>query len=244
MYAQTAAAMGDDASSKRQMPAAAIDRKRVVQATAAGEDVQVTFGDGAIFSFHALWLRDACRDEGLVKSAAGERILHKIPMQTLATTTPAALVMTTSLVTPENGGVRMEWSDGAAGTFEGGMLRAYAPSAAMPVGKSPPTEEAEIDVSWLAPYTGLPGAPAPLLEQLRLCYGPAAPDPGPAYVELQYEHVMTEAGNLELLRTVTRDGAVKIVGAPNPSEPQLHELADFCFNGLQVRSCSVARLDA
>lgn len=44
---------------------------------------------------------------------------------------------------------------------------------------------------------------------------------------------MTEEGNLEMFEVVMRDGAVKIVGAPDPGEPRLHELADFCFNGLQ-----------
>eukprot|EP01047_Picozoa_sp_COSAG01_P003012 COSAG01_NODE_86_length_27623_cov_39.847224_2_plen_582_part_00 len=216
----------------------------VVQATAEGEDVQVSFGDGATFKFHALWLRDACRDESLVKAEAGERILHRIPLETLRcgggpTATASLLATTATATTGSTQRLRMEWSDGCAGDFTADLLRAYAPSVAMPVAepagdnRGARTLPPAVDVSWLAPYTGLPAAPAPSLDQIQLAYGPASAAPGPAYAELRYEHVMTEAGNLELLQTVLRDGAVKIVGAPRPGEAQLHELADFCFNGLQ-----------
>ena len=44
-----------------------------------GKAVDVSFGSGATYRFHALWLRDACRDEAHVAAAAGERILMMLP---------------------------------------------------------------------------------------------------------------------------------------------------------------------
>jgi len=125
-------------------------RKVVSAATADGEDVKVEFADGATYIYHALWLRDACRDEELVKTAAGERILHKTPLETLPPIAPAALVISGTHCT-EGGGVHMEWSDGTAGEFQGDMLRAYAPSVALCATDAPLDEAGDVDVGWLAP---------------------------------------------------------------------------------------------
>jgi hypothetical protein len=42
-----------------------------------GKQLQVAFSDGSAFELHGLWLRDACRDDHVVSSQAGERFLDR-----------------------------------------------------------------------------------------------------------------------------------------------------------------------
>ena len=44
-----------------------------------GKEAEIRFGDGSAFAFHALWLRDSCRDAAHVEGE-GERVLAASPL--------------------------------------------------------------------------------------------------------------------------------------------------------------------
>ena len=96
-----------------------------------GKAVDVSFGSGATYRFHALWLRDACRDEAHVAAAAGERILTATPVGPLhEMCDPAALRATA--VGVADGRLDVSWNGGATASsmLDGAALFELAPAVA------------------------------------------------------------------------------------------------------------------
>ena len=142
-----------------------------------GKTVRVQFDDKSCFAFHALWLRDACRDDHHVVRVAGERQL---------TATAAMLakpddLVATSIDMTEDGGLTVRW--GGDGTMVGGVdnsvedstftsafLHSYADVVAKPLAAKPAPWRRP-DLEWLRPYTGYPDAQAPLPGSTRLPLG-------------------------------------------------------------------------
>ena len=190
--------------------------------TSASHDkdtVDLVFGDGGKFRFHALWLRDACRDENFVKNAAGERILHKT---LLVEGVKGVEINEVSI----NDGNRLELHlvNEEKCSFDAEMLRAYAPEVAMKLAANTP----EDSIEWLRPFTGISNAPAP--RDLDLW---TATD-GVDIPVMVYDEVMTPEGNLKLLKELLAGaGCCKISKAPVPGEDALHEFANYVCNGLQ-----------
>ena len=60
---------------KPTIASAALKHTTIVSVSHDKDTVDVRFADDCSFRFHTLWLRDACRDEQFVKTAAGEKIL-------------------------------------------------------------------------------------------------------------------------------------------------------------------------
>jgi len=203
------------------------DEVSAATVTAKGEDVRFDFKDGAAFHFHALWLRDACRDDEFVKNSAGERILANTP---IVAGVPD-VVVATSVTTEEDGkSVLLSWNDGKKGSFGSKFLRAYASVCAEPVFDGIGTERTyAVDTDWLMPFSGLPDAVGQQAHQIDLWTARS----GPQFKTISFEDAMTLEGNLRLLENVIRDGVVKVTGIPNSGEKALHEFAKFAVGGLQ-----------
>lgn len=203
---------------------------QTVAATDGGDGLDVTFRDGAAFRFHALWLRDACRDDAFIAVKAGERILGQTQI-VLGTSLDIRVVR--SGVEDSGQVVRVEWDTQECGAFDSDMLRAYANVAAEQLAK--PTlfprlqNDVAKDISWLRPFLGLPDALAPRPSSLNLWKGPE----GVTFKEFAWDHIMTPEGNLELLKTLFVDGVAKVYGAPSGGQDRLHEFANHCVGGLQ-----------
>eukprot|EP00933_Yihiella_yeosuensis_P035332 TRINITY_DN2885_c3_g1_i1.p1 TRINITY_DN2885_c3_g1~~TRINITY_DN2885_c3_g1_i1.p1 ORF type:complete len:456 (-),score=73.45 TRINITY_DN2885_c3_g1_i1:267-1634(-) len=184
--------------------------------------VDVKFQDGAAYRFHALWLRDACRDTPFLKKDAGERILATTP---LVSGVSADLTATSTEISGTD--LCVQWSDGQQGKFDHQFLRAYADRVAKPLEKA--EYKPSVDVSWLIPYSGLPGQPGPKASDLNLfTNGPNFKIP-----EFTHEKCMTSEGNLDMIKSLLVDGVVKVTSVPNPSEEALHHFCNVCFAGLQ-----------
>ncbi len=190
-----------------------------------GEYVDVAFEGGSKYRFHAEWLRDACRDENFVKNAAGERLLHKIQ---LVLGTPADIKASEVEVVP-NGMLEITFDNGEVCTYAAEMLQAYARMCAKHL-SGPSINHADID--WLLPFNGVPEAEGPNPDSIRLWRGQQQ-DGGEIPI-IQWSHVMTKEGNLEMLKHLFGGhGAVRIKGVTEPGVPTLHKFIDFTCGGLQ-----------
>jgi len=187
----------------------------------------VRFEDGSTFRFHALWLRDACRDAHHVSTKAGERILAQTP---ISTGCPVDLTATTAQ-TKEGGGLLLHWSDGGTeSSYSGDFLRAYADTVAQSLNGAGRSRSAT-DVDWLRPYSGLPGVPAPGNEQLDLWRnGPGEAD----FPRLTRASLTKPEVNLEFMRLLMRHGVVVVDDVPDAEGAHaLHDFCSACLGGLQ-----------
>ena len=188
-----------------------------------GDFVDISFDGGSCYRFHAEWLRDACRDENFVKNAAGERLLHRIQ---LVKGTPSDIKCASAEIDPD-GVLHVTFDSEETCTFTAEMLQAYASKCAKHLG-GPQIKHA--DIEWLLPFNGVPEARGPKPESLSLWRG----QNGGEIPIIQWSHVMTPEGNLEMLKHLLGGhGAVKIKGAPNPGAPELHRFIDYTCGGLQ-----------
>lgn len=214
---------------RRQKSSAAILASTVQSAVAEGPNVNLSFKDGATYRFHALWLHDACRDPSYVSKAAGERILAMDPVVTQC---PAGLMPKTISI-EDSGMLRISWDNEnlADSTFDGEFLRTYAPI----VGKKLNTVEetadpVEVDVSWLRPYSGFPGTQAPDVSQMRLWKN----DLNVLFGRYSYPSLKNAGVNLDMMKSLVRDGAVIIQDVPEAKGPEyLNEFTEEHAGALQ-----------
>ena len=95
----------------------------ITRASPNADCVDICFDDGTQYKFHALWLRDACRDDTFVAVTAGERILSQT---SVVQGLDPELCATTVTVDDDRKGATVAWSDGQSGRFESQFLRSYA----------------------------------------------------------------------------------------------------------------------
>mmetsp|Transcript_88660 Transcript_88660/g.271437 ORF Transcript_88660/g.271437 Transcript_88660/m.271437 type:complete len:489 (-) Transcript_88660:188-1654(-) len=181
----------------------------VASVHASGRSVDVYFEDGAAFRFHAIWLRDACRDAAHVSQAAGERLL---PASAVVAGCRFDLRASAAKLDAE-GKVRVEWDDALSrdSIFDPAFLRTYAGAIAKPLeGQS---TAAEVDVEWLRPYSGYPGVRAPRAEDQRLWAGS-----GDDFERFDFGSLADPAANLEMMRALLRDGAIVVQDMPDVAD--------------------------
>merc|ERR1712176_830312 len=100
---------------------------KVAGAEASSEDaVRVSFADGSEYEFHAIWLRDACRDETFVKNAAGEKRLELTLLNGGIDALEAVKVSKAS-VAEEGESLEVSFKSGEIANFTSKLLTAYAP---------------------------------------------------------------------------------------------------------------------
>lgn len=199
---------------------------------AAGDHVDVGFSDGSAYRFHALWLRDACRDSAHVDDVSGERILTVSPVGPDGFS-PAGLQAVGAELDDAGSELKLWWNDDvsttAASTFSARFLRSYADAVALSLEKAPAVDDGVPDLSWLAPYSGFPDAPAPRAEQMALWEAD-----GVAFPTCEYEEIMSKPEvQLAALKDLLRIGAVVVDGCPTPGVPALHAFTDEVLGGLQ-----------
>ncbi|KAJ1444484.1 hypothetical protein M885DRAFT_552825 [Pelagophyceae sp. CCMP2097] len=204
-----------------------------------GSGVEVKFADGAAFLFHALWLRDACRDSSHVAAAAGERILTATPVGPAGERVdPVALRAVAVEATEMSLSLRWSGADSpiTESVLDAAALRLYAPAVAralhVPAGDAAHGEWPD----WLAPYTGFPGALA--AESYVSYYGDArAEGAAPFPRTFEYEALMaggSAAEQLELIRTTLECGAAMVTGVPDEeSGVALRRFVSAALGGLQ-----------
>mmetsp|Transcript_90089 Transcript_90089/g.280442 ORF Transcript_90089/g.280442 Transcript_90089/m.280442 type:complete len:461 (+) Transcript_90089:67-1449(+) len=199
----------------------------VCRAEAQGQDVDVSFQDGSAFRFHALWLRDACRDSYYVSARAGEKILSRTP---LGAKCPADLAAV-SAAARDDGGLDVQWSDGSVqSSFSADFLRAYAGEVAKPIAPEPSGSAAD-DVQWLRPYSGIPGILAPPQADMDLWVnGPEGAD----FPRVSRAALERPEGNLAFLKDLMRHGVVVVEDVPEAEDSSvLLDFAKSCLGGLQ-----------
>ena len=201
-----------------------------------GKTVRVQFEDKSTFAFHSLWLRDACRDDRHVVKVAGER---QLTATAAMLATPASLVATSLKVT-EDGGLTVWWGgdstmvggvDNTVGdsVFTSAFLHAYADVVAKPLTPKPTAGKRE-DLEWLRPYTGYPDAKAPLPGTTTPWTNADIEAKRFQFTTMQYDDVLQPAGNLDLLKTLMRDGVVLVDNVPSTDDAAL--LNDFAYRAL------------
>ena len=92
-----------------------------------GKEAEIRFSDGSAFAFHALWLRDSCRDAAHVEGE-GERVLTASP---LVSRLPLDIGIKDINLEANGSKLSVAWDLGAVekSTFDAGLLRALAPFA-------------------------------------------------------------------------------------------------------------------
>eukprot|EP00466_Bigelowiella_natans_P018793 jgi/Bigna1/81181/fgenesh1_pg.78_\ len=224
-----------------------------------GEFVDVAFkGEAnAAFRFHALWLRDACRDEQSVAGVSGERNLAVSPVGPFSAVDLKSIRASAADVLP-SGDVVVHWTSGdvvSFSKFSGEALRAYANVVAQPIERvvqgggeeaggpsslsssessSSPSSPLEL-LEFLEPYTGFPDAQGPDLnnaEHINLWRGKEAD-----IKRFDYADVLDKSDvNLALLKAALVDGAALIENVPDDEEKGGEVLREFvyeAFGGLQ-----------
>jgi len=215
-------------------------RPCVTQAVAAGQSVKFKFTDGSEYKFHALWLRDACRDDTHVSAAAGERILKET-----AIVKGVGAGLEAQSVQVENGKVRIKWSDANSedSAFDGDFLRTYAALVAKPV-TVPESLKCEnmtkdVDVKWLEPYSGYPGVKAPPVADMKLWTGSDGGDfPRFSMPELA---ARTDV-QLDLMKALVRHGCVIVEDMPDTDDAEI--LKDFATTYVGALQKDPAREEA
>ena len=214
---------------------------------AEGKTVDITFVDGSAFRFHSLWLRDACRDDEHVAGHAGERYLTATPVGPSGVR-PDLLGAKEATVGSDGSLLHISWTDASFGdhemaadpprasTFPSEFLRTYASSAAeclaQPTVKEAkaPAPTANGEFTFLAPYSGFPGARAPAADEISLWRADELEVP-----VFQHDEVLdpTSNANLRAIQAMLRVGCIAIDGCDDPGEVALRRLADNAFGGLQ-----------
>eukprot|EP00596_Hydrurales_sp_CCMP1899_P001977 CAMPEP_0119037486 /NCGR_PEP_ID=MMETSP1177-20130426/5863_1 /TAXON_ID=2985 /ORGANISM="Ochromonas sp, Strain CCMP1899" /LENGTH=498 /DNA_ID=CAMNT_0006998813 /DNA_START=118 /DNA_END=1615 /DNA_ORIENTATION=- len=211
-------------------------RVKQAQIIADGKLVEISFVDGSIFAFHALWLRDSCKDKEHVVAEAGERQLTATAAMIAS---PAALKAKSLTVSPE-GDLVIQWDEdntrigGVENTvvnsiFKGNFLRSYAEIVAKPMDSS--TKDAclrEEQFEWLRPYTGYPDAKAPKPSSIHLWKN--ADIQSGKWKMTTYNYEDANPSNLDFLKTLMRDGVVLVDGVPECADAT--QLTDFTYRVL------------
>lgn len=191
-----------------------------------GDTVVVHFKNDRKYRFHTQWLRDSCRDETFVRNEAGERLLERTLV--VEGIPPGGFVATAASVA-ECGLLEVTINEEIC-TFDPEMLGAYASRVAelVDAGSGGHYNKEGDKLAWLRPFDGVPGSPAPNAIDLWTAKG------GPEIPIISFEEAMTPAGNLKVLRHVMGGtGAIRIRETPKGGVDTLHQVADFCFGGLQ-----------
>ncbi|CAE8595428.1 unnamed protein product [Polarella glacialis] len=209
-----------------------------------GRQVEVDFSDGTSFTFHGLWLRDACRGKHWVAEVPGEKILSRIPTATGCDGTVRSAAV-------RDGELEILWGSSASSTsnFSGGFLRMYAPIVGKPSKQTveKPLEaqhhEKKADFKWLEPYSGFHGVPAPAKDQLELWKNQGVRD---QFQHRDFTKVRGDnAANLEMMKALMRHGVLIIDGVPAVSDGHdgslVRDFTDSCLGGMQK---DPARTDA
>jgi len=194
-----------------------------------GKRVQVGFSDGSAFELHGLWLRDACRDSLLVSEAAGEKYLDRTAFKTIGAHADGKV----RTVGVADGGLEVSWASedamqGVRSNFPSGFLRMFAPVAGKVI-KGDGHHKSKEDFTWLEPYSGFPGAPAPLK---KLWKNQGVTD--------QFEHrdfqavTASDSANLEMLQALMRNGVMILDNVTATKEANvLFKFASDCLGGMQ-----------
>ena len=212
-----------------------------------GQRVAVHFDDGFGCRFHALWLKDACRDDAHVARGAGERLLTATPVGPSGVV--ADRLRATSVEVPDGEQLCVHWNaesfcahelamdPPAASTFPAAFLRAYgATSVAEPIAEAEDgvlsdDDVLNADLDWLRPYSAFQDAPAPAADSMELWKN----DGGLELPVYDHDDVLDvqSTANLRMLRDMVRFGAVIIDGCAEPGVAGLHNFADKALGGLQ-----------
>lgn len=203
-----------------------------------GKLVDMHFSDGTAYTYHALWLRDACRDVNHVVANVGER---QLTATAAMLETPEQLAVK-SVDVSESGDVKIEWNSGLSmidsientvqySTFSSNFLRLYADVVAKPIKTNDKSHKKE-EMEWLRPYTGYPDACAPKPSMINLWTNTDRKAGKFEFQRFQYSDAI--AKNLDFMKTLLRDGAVLVDHVPEC--PDAAELLDFTYRtmgGLQ-----------
>lgn len=186
------------------------------QITNEGKLVEIQFVDGSIFAFHALWLRDSCRDDEHVVACAGERLLTA----TAAMISAPESIVAKSLIVSTEGDLKITW-DGdetrlgnvdnsvTVSSFKGNFLRSYAERVAKPLDAATKDISLQQDnFEWLRPYTGYPSAKAAKPEMVNLWKNADIQAGKFAITTFKYEDA--NESNLDFLKAIMRDGIVLV----------------------------------
>ena len=233
------------------MVAAPVEARAGVALADGGRHVDVRLGPAGVFRFHAMWLRDACRDPMHVDArGSGERLLTATPVGPAGFVDPSALAAVDARWERATDGgdcdeLVVVWNDASAvreSRLPFALLREFAPVAAMAV---EPRAAAAASPSaawheWLEPFTGFPDARAQRADEWRPFYGDAAADGGDAWPP-RFEHadvMRDDAAHLALLRALLRDGAVLVENVPPEGDSrdaarELHAAVGRLLGGLQ-----------
>ena len=201
-----------------------------------GKLVEIKFADGSIYMFHALWLRDSCRDDAHVVACAGERQLTA----TAAMISHPETISAKSLSVSSNGDLFINWEGDETriggvensiteSIFKGNFLRSYAERVAKPITEL--TEKTSLfqkDFEWLRPYTGYPDAMAPSRDTVN--YWRNAEIESGKFKISTFKYEDANETNLDFLKTLMRDGVVLVDGVPECSDAT--ELKDFTYRVL------------
>lgn len=210
-------------------------------------------GDGdatrySYYKFHAMWLRDACRDSDSI--VPGERNLKATPVGPLSHVDPT-LLAAQSAEWEGDDELIVTWNDASpnirTSRFTTGFLTRYAPLVAQRSsedehGSSTTTATTRIESSywckeydipkWLEPYTGFPDAPAPTgFEAWN-----EAEEGGDQFRRFDHGTVMTEnAAVLDVIHELLNGKGVALIDNV-PDTIDATELTTFiqhCLGGLQ-----------
>ena len=205
-----------------------------------GKLVEVQFVDGSIFAFHALWLRDSCRDDAHVVACAGERQLTA----TAAMISSPESIIAKSLTISAEGDLKIEWDGdesrvgGVENTitesfFKGNFLRSYAEIVAKPMdAHSEAASLQQEDFEWLRPYTGYPDAKAPKRDSVN--YWKNSEIQSGKFKITTFDYADATETNLDFLKALMRDGVVLVDGVPECSDAtELKEFTYRVLGGLQ-----------
>ena len=225
---------------RRYLSGAASSGSRVVavKAAATSREAEVRFGDGSAFLFHALWLRDACRDAAHVE-AQSERVLTASP---LVSRLPHSVGIKGIATEDDGRSIVVEWDHGDVerSTFEAGFLRALAPSAGKLL--TPPDAAAAADAAdtpksaavggWFEFLNGKHDTPVPPPSELGLWDASAPRITRLAYADIASGRVSRD----EMLRAIIDPGATIVEGMPDDPRYDGSALAEFAaeyLGGLQ-----------
>lgn len=208
---------------------APFDSPRCISASLvnAGKQLQVAFSDGSAFELHGLWLRDACRDDHVVSSQAGERFLDRISFSPEGHHSNGEVADAKVM----DDGIEVTWKDdpqlGAIHScFSSGFLRMYS-SVVGRVLEGQRHHQRNQDFQWLRAYFGFAGAPSPDLSLKKLWKNEGSE---------QFQHrdyhaiVSSDASNLELMQAVMEHGVVIVDNMPLSGDSSV--LLDFVNNYL------------
>jgi alpha-ketoglutarate-dependent taurine dioxygenase len=201
-----------------------------------GKLVEIEFVDGSAFAFHALWLRDACRDDAHVVACAGERQLTA----TAAMISSPHSILAKSLLVSADGDLQVKW-DGdetriggvensiTESVFRGNFLRSYAEIVGKPLDSATMKESLlQDDFEWLRPYTGYPDAKAPRRDTVN--YWKNSDIQAGKFEISTFKYEDANESNLDFLKALMRDGVVLVDGVPECSDATV--LKDFTYRVL------------